>query len=55
MSVGDRASQSGRVARLIAGMELALLFGVGLSFTVVWYAAMLWVGYRVVLWLYGSF
>lgn len=54
MSIGEVGSQTRRVARLITGVELALLFGVGLFLTVVWYVAMGWVGYRVVLWLYEA-
>ncbi len=48
------ASRPGRIAKLIVRLELALLFGIGLSLTVGWYAAMLWVGYRVFLWMAGG-
>lgn len=52
--MGLLASRPGWIAKLIVRLELALLFGIGLSLTVGWYAAMLWVGYRVFLWMAGG-
>lgn len=54
MSMGLLTSRSGRVAKLVVRLEVALLFCIGLSLTVGWYAAMLWVGYRVYQWVLGG-
>lgn len=54
VSMGLLASRPGRIAKVIVRLQLALLFGIGLSLTVGWYAAMMWVGYRVYLWMAGG-
>lgn len=54
MSMGLSAFRSGRVAKLIVRLQLALLFAIGLSLTVGWYAAMMWAGYYVIRWMFGA-